>query len=385
VTEGKERSFKPGRILFFDNIRILLTVLIVLHHVAVAYGGSGGWPLKETPSDAISPLIFLLFNAINQSYILSLFFLLAGYFVPRSYDKKGPIRFFTDRLIRLGVPLLFYTALIAPFIDYLVVNFAQGRELSFLTIMAHRIQHPTWSIGPLWFLQALLIFSLLYVLWRLLSRHSFRPFENGFPTNKVITGSIIGMTLGTFFVRIRYPVGVEVFRFQLAHFVHYAFCFWLGTLAYRGKWLNNLSTSKAKGWKIVAPVTVLALPVMIGLVMALGGAAGNLEVFLGGFSWQAFVTSAWESTACISIIISLVYVFQKRYNGQGSLLRWMSPNFYTVYIMHQLVVVAIMIPFLSTAMPTAVKFVFVALISVPGCFVLSEAIRRIPCTKRVLG
>jgi len=96
-----DHSSKSGRILFIDNIRILLIVLIVLHHVAVAYGGSGGWPLKEAPSDAISPIILFLFNAINQSYVLSFFFLLAGYFIPRSYDKKGPIRFLTDRLIRL--------------------------------------------------------------------------------------------------------------------------------------------------------------------------------------------------------------------------------------------------------------------------------------------
>jgi len=191
----------------------------------------------------------------------------------------------------------------------------------------------------------------------------------------------MAMTLGTFFVRIWYPVGVEFHRFQLGHFVHYTFCFWLGILAYRGKWFDNLSKSQAKVWKIVALSTVVALPVM----MALSGTAENIEVFLGGFSWQAFVTSAWESIACLSIIISLLYMFQKRYNKQGSLLRWMSPNFYTVYIMHQLVIVAVMIPFLRAAMPTALKFIFVALISVPACFVVSDLIRRIPYTKRVLG
>jgi len=327
MSEAKSSSSKQGRIFYIDNIRILLTILIILHHVAVAYGGSGGWPLKEAPSDPVSPIILTLFNAVNQSYVLSLFFLLAGYFVPRSYDKKGPIRFFTDRLIRLGVPLLFFTTLIAGAIDYLVVNFARAGEVSFLTIMTHRIQHPTWSIGPLWFLQGLLVFSAIYVLCRLLSRRSFSPFENSFPTNKVITGSIIGMMLGTFLVRIRYPVGVEVFRFQLAHFVHYAFCFWLGILAYRGKWLDNLSKSKAKGWKIVALVTVVALPVM----MVLGGAAENLEVFLGGFSWQAFVTSAWESIACLSIIISLLYLFRERCNKQGSIRRWMSELLHSVH------------------------------------------------------
>lgn len=381
MSEAKSSSSKQGRIFYFDNIRILLTILIVLHHVAVAYGGIGGWPLKEAPSDPVSPIIFGMFNAINQSYVLSLFFLLAGYFMPRSCDKKGPIRFFTDRLIRLGVPLIFFTTLIAGAIDYLVVNFARGGEVSFLTIMTHRIQHPTWRIGPLWFLQGLLVFSAIYVVYRIASKRSFSPFKDGFPTNRVIVGSIIGITLGTFFVRIWYPVGVEVFKFQLAHFVHYGFCFWVGILAYRGRWFESLSRSRTKVWRIVAPVTVIALPFMMGF----GGATENLEVFLGGFSWQAFITSAWESIACLSIIISLLYVFQKRYNGQGSLLRWMSPNFYTVYIMHQLVVVAIMVPFLGPTMPTALKFVLVALISVPACFLVSDLIRRIPYARRVLA
>ena len=92
-----------------------------MHHVAVAYGGSGGLPLKGTPTDAISPIILTLFNAINQSFFLSFFYMLSGYFVPRSYDKKGPVKFIKDRLIRLGIPLLVYTTLIAPFIDYMII------------------------------------------------------------------------------------------------------------------------------------------------------------------------------------------------------------------------------------------------------------------------
>ena len=55
------------RMFYVDNLRVYLTVLVVFHHVAVAYGGMGGWPLKEAPTDAISPIVFLLFNALNQS------------------------------------------------------------------------------------------------------------------------------------------------------------------------------------------------------------------------------------------------------------------------------------------------------------------------------
>ncbi|NYT00991.1 MAG: acyltransferase, partial [Methanocellales archaeon] len=336
-------SSKSGRILYIDNIRLFLIVLIVIHHVAVAYGGSGGWPLKEIPTDEISPIIFLLFNAINQSYVLSFFFLLSGYFVPRSYDKKGPKIFLKDRLIRLGIPVLVYTTLITPIIDYIVLNFAEGRESSFFGIVIYRLQHPlyTWEPGPLWFVEALLIFSTAYVFYRLVSSYSFNPFKNNFPTNAAVTGSIIAIALGTFFVRIWYPVGVEVLdHFQLGHFTHYIFCFWAGILAYRGGWFGNLSNPKP--WKPVALLSIIALPIMLAVGMSMGY---DLDLFLGTFSWQSLVISIWESIACLSIIISLAYIFKKRFYTQGRLIKWMSPNFYAVYILHSLVIVSIMIPF----------------------------------------
>jgi glucan biosynthesis protein C len=30
------------RLLYIDNLRILLTILVILHHLAIIYGGSGG-------------------------------------------------------------------------------------------------------------------------------------------------------------------------------------------------------------------------------------------------------------------------------------------------------------------------------------------------------
>jgi hypothetical protein len=86
---------------YIDNIRIYLTILVILHHLAIAYEGSDLWPLTEPPTDSISPIIFLLFNAINQSYFMSFFFILAGYFTPLSLEKKGPTNFMKGRLIRL--------------------------------------------------------------------------------------------------------------------------------------------------------------------------------------------------------------------------------------------------------------------------------------------
>ena len=54
-------------------MRIVLTALVILHHVALVYGGSGGWYWREQPG-ASSPIL-AMFNAINQAFFMGFFFL----------------------------------------------------------------------------------------------------------------------------------------------------------------------------------------------------------------------------------------------------------------------------------------------------------------------
>ena len=37
---------KP-RLLYIDNLRILLTILVIMHHLAIGYGGPGDWAYRE--------------------------------------------------------------------------------------------------------------------------------------------------------------------------------------------------------------------------------------------------------------------------------------------------------------------------------------------------
>jgi fucose 4-O-acetylase-like acetyltransferase len=362
---------------------------VVLHHVAVGYGGSGGWPIRETPTDGISPILLLLFNAVNQSYFMAFFFLLAGYFVPRSYDRKGPLQFVLDRLVRLGIPLVVYVVFIAPFIDYVVINLARGGTVSYVSRILYKIRSGHLDVGPLWFVEALLIFAGMYVLYRLIAdrfwpNFAFTPYKGVFPANTAIALSIAVLAAGTFLVRIWYPVGVHFYHFQLGHWVHYGFCFWFGILASRGKWFENLSASQGKLWGIVALIAILFLPVMFVVGSMLVG--DNLDVLLGGLGWLPFSVSLWESVACLSIITWLLYLFRTKLNHQGRLLKGLAPNVYTVYIVHAFVITFLMALFLSVALPTAAKFGVVALLGVPMCFIISHfIIRQIPYSTRVLG
>ncbi|MBN1156573.1 acyltransferase family protein [Candidatus Woesearchaeota archaeon] len=360
-----------ARLVFVDNLRLFLIILVILLHVSIIYGGVGNYPIKETPTDKTSQLILTLFNAIYQSFFMSLFFLLSGYFVPRSFDKKGAIRFFSDRLIRLGIPLLIYTTIFKVVLDYLFSIFGKN-PVSFIQVLLNDIKHPEWVVGPLWFVEALLIFTFVYVIYRVFIN---RPFKIRSPANKTIAAAIIMMAVLTFLVRIFFPVGVEIHVFQLGHFVHYTFCFWLGVMAYRGKWLKRFD---AGVWKKVAIITVIALPMLVFITT-------KPELFMGGLNWQSFLFSAWESVACYSIIISLISIFRKNFNKQGKLIKWMAPNFYAVYIIHQLVIVPLAIIFLSIAIPSYVKFLIVSFIGILLCFIISSLIRKIPFAKKIIG
>src|SRR5271170_3762294 len=103
---GNRSESALPRAYYIDRIRVVLTALVVLHHSAITYGAPGGWYYRELPTTAsITGILFTFFVSLNQAYFMGFFFLIAGYFTPASYDRKGPLRFAVDRLIRLGIPL----------------------------------------------------------------------------------------------------------------------------------------------------------------------------------------------------------------------------------------------------------------------------------------
>ena len=134
---------------------------------------------------------------------MSAFFLLAGYFTPRSLEKKGSGSFLIDRLIRLGIPLLVYSTLIINLNIYLVRVVWLGQPYSWV-----------WEYNPghLWFLQALLLFALVYVVYRIFSDRDaehkrFQYYQDRFPPNVALIASIAVLAVLTFAVRIFIPIG----------------------------------------------------------------------------------------------------------------------------------------------------------------------------------
>ncbi len=381
-------SAKPRtRLFFLDNLRIYLTILVIFHHAALAYGGAGNWSIRDPAVDDISPIFLIFFNAVNQTYFMSAFFLLAGYFTPRSFEKKGSPQFLIDRLIRLGIPLLVYTTVIQLITDFMILRFVRHSNRSTWAIIKSNAL--SYEVGHLWFLQALLLFAIIYVIFRVLAdrrapNESLQLYRDTFPPDAILFLWIGILTVLTFAVRLVFPEGMWFLRVQPGHFVHYTFCFYVGVLAYRGDWFNRLSKAHARRWGIMSLVVILFFfPIVI-----LGGALEseeNMVKFVGGLHWQSLVVAAWQSFLMIGIIVFLLYFFREKLNRTGPVAKFMAVNVYTAYIIHQTVLFALNILLLPINIPTILKFFIAGLITVPVCLGLSSLIRRIPYAKRVLG
>ena len=118
-------SGAAGRLLFVDNLRVLLTVLVVAHHAGQAYGPTSGRWLVFNPERA--PILGAFFS-VNAAFFMGLFFLVSAYFLPAAYDRKGARAFLADRFLRLGLPLVFFALVVFAPLIYATDYRAAGGE-----------------------------------------------------------------------------------------------------------------------------------------------------------------------------------------------------------------------------------------------------------------
>ena len=380
-----------ARLFFVDNIRVFLTILVILHHLMITYSGTGRWYYNEGGADAFTGFAGGWFCSINQAYFMGLFLLISAYFVPGSYDRKGAGRFLKDRLIRLGIPLAVFSWVLHPLFLYVGFSLVDGLRLSFWRFIAteyfSKYGQPVIGAGPLWFVEVLLIFSLVYVAWRLVfrARPAHPVVDARFPGNGAIALFALLLGVVTFLVRLVFPMDEYLFQplnLQFGFFVQYIALFVVGLIAYRRNWLLSLPDKTGRLWLGIAALFIL-LAVGIHRAMASGAMSGTLKN--GGWHWESLTYALWESFLCVSMCIGVIYAFRRYLDRRGKLAGFLVPNAYTAYIIHALVItiVALIARDLLPLHPL-LKWVVLALVTVPLCFGLSALIRKIPYADRVL-
>jgi hypothetical protein len=367
---------------YIDNLRILLTVLVILLHLSIGYGAPGDWYYNEVGSiSTVSEIVLTLFVAINQAFFMGFFFMVSSYFSPASLDRKGAGPYLRDRFKRLGIPMVVYALVLNPLlVAVLIVR--DGAEGGYWQVLGDRYVDLI-GVGPTWFLEALLLFSVALVAWRRFRAPAQTAVDATPLGNQTIGVFAVGLGVVTFVVRIWIPVGwwLEPVHFQLAHFPQYVLLFAVGVVAFRRGWFGALTNAQGRFWFRVVLGLVALFPV---LFVTGGGLDGDLDPFIGGVHWQQLVFSLWEQTICVAIVVTLLVWYRNRFNQQGGLGRAMSSAAYATYVLHAPIITLLALALSGIEMDLALKFALVAPVAVGASFLAGYLAKQLPVARNIL-
>jgi len=381
--QGSSTVAHPGsgdRLVFVDVLRVAVIILVVAFHSAQPYGPTGGdWPVTDPAnSELLRP-----FFPWGAAFGMGLFFLLVGYFTPRSYHRKGTRRFLKDRWRRIGVPMVLFMLAVHVPVVYLVESPRPS-----LGELVRTLYESGWQnvYLHLWFLGHVLLYSLAYAGWRLVaSRYADRPSRTWSPPNHAaILGFVVVLALVTWVVRGWYPIDEWVPLFFLvaaepAHLPQYLSLFALGVIAYRNDWIRRISTQVGMIWLSVGLVASAGYWALLLLAPDSDVTAG------GGFNWPSLLYSTWESLICAGMVVGLIVLFRQVFHRTNRILVAMAAASYAAYIIHFMIVVFLQVGIEGLDIPALVKFGLVTILGVLLAFGVGHLSPLVPGMRMVLG
>jgi glucan biosynthesis protein C len=379
---------KKPRFLFLDNIKVLFTIMVIYWHTMVTYVEVGWWYYKESnPVDPFSDIFFLLLTSIGgvfQTSFLGLFFLLGGYFTPKSYDRKGVWSFWKDRLIRLGIPLLLYIILINPILIYTLAkigitpwNTLPMLQGSFIDYYFSRFL--SWEnftdfisfAGPMWFLRVLLIFTAIYTLWRQITKldsvQGKIQKQLSIPRYPYLLLLAIGLGFLTFIVRIFLPIDVRPLEIPWGQLIQYLLMFSIGVISVRYLWFEKISKKYVKIWLITIIISLVVIYIDFFIALAMDV---DFVDFTGGANLHAFLFALVDNVICMGVIFVLIKGFYVKFNKQKPILQNLSASAYHMYLLHPLILVIISLGFASLNLYPIIKLAIVFSLTVILCYLL---------------
>jgi glucan biosynthesis protein C len=389
-------ALKP-RMAYIDNIRWTVIAMVVLVHACVTYSGIGSWFYKEPAAlDIGALLVFALYETFSQAFFMGILFFVAAVFAPGSYDRKGFGRFIGERLFRLGLPALAFMLILDP-VTNLARDLGTGRFTSWADVLgryAGYIASGSFikASGPLWFAVALLVFSVLYAVVRLIggmvrgtSVQALRREMTVSPRAVHLSAAalIVVIAAGSFAVRLVQPIGTSWYNMQLCFFPQYVVLFVAGLWAGRRGVLRAIPRAAGMAWLRLA--FIVGVPAWF-LLMGLGGVfTGNDQVITGGLRWQAASYAAWEAFFAVSVSIGLLTLYREKANVRNRATGLLADTCFGVYVFHAPILVAVSMILKNVAVYPLAKAAIAALLAFGVSVAAAWVIRRIPGLRKVFA
>ncbi|MCF2496679.1 acyltransferase family protein [Dyadobacter chenhuakuii] len=389
----------PSRAVWLDYLRSFVTLLVVAHHVALAYPTFAYFDATRyirSTAPIVDPQRWVgmdTFISFNDLFFMPLMFLISGLFVNKGLIKKGVSAYLRDRFIRLGIPFLIAEAVLIP-LAYWPSFYQATHSTDLMAFLKDYIITQRWPVGPPWFIWLLLAFDGVAVLifsskptffvWvgnglAKLSRH---PIRLGAALYGLIALSLIPLSLWV--GQYTWVGRWGPFDFQLNRVLFYLSFFLLGSCLGATDWQSYLFTAGkllGKSWWawLLSSLICFGLFTLVARWSAYQVKQGHLSPLQGYFWYDLmFVASCLASmSACLSFFKQTII---KPIRSWDSL----SANAYGIYVVHYGFVTWFQFGFLGINLPVVLKFSLIFVGALGLSWLTSRLLRQNSVIKQVL-
>jgi glucans biosynthesis protein C len=363
------------RAAWIDRLRVAVIAVVIVFHAATTYLIPIDWHYEERTVPELVGMILFLPLAPLALFGLGPLFLVGGMMAARSLRRRGTVSFVRSRLMRLGIPSVFFLLVVDPVADYLG-HHAEGGPRTLRYFLTDFVGDR--DFGVFWFVVALLAFSLAYAAWRRLRPPTGRAGDA--PIERMVVWTGLATTLGALLVWTWWDVLDPTFwAMRWGQWPQSAALFALGALLAERS--LRIDDELARRCRTLALLGVLAfLPIVgFGVTETPAGAPTLLP-------WAVLVLAPVVGLVSPTLTIWLVYAFQRRWESlsTGPLLARAARGSYAAYLLHPLVLVGLGVAARPLPLPAGVKFGLVAALGVTLAFTIGYAVTRLPGVRKVL-
>jgi peptidoglycan/LPS O-acetylase OafA/YrhL len=338
TTDKHPLAADAARLHALDTVRAVALLLgVVLHATMSWFPGPQVWLVKDGDGSVLASSAFFL---IHMPRMLT-FFLIAGLVARLSFDRLGAARFFRDRLMRIGLPLVLFWPIL-----FVALMGAAGM----LRMAWGTVTFATFPLMHLWFLYLLAIFyAALALLHPLLAR------------------------LGAVARVLRHPGALVPLAAPLALclYLHPYWVMWFGIPTPDRSLTPNLAATVGYGmaflfgWLMQGRLDVLELwarrwPLYLALALACTAAClhqvGAAPLLMPAPQGSAkLLYAACYSLGSWSWALALIGLAQRCLNGHSPVRRYLADASYWIYLVHLPLVVYLQSLFARVAWPWALE------------------------------
>lgn len=358
--EGSERLHH------LDALRALTMLLILPAHALALIGMRGGW------NDAEDATYWSI-----HAFRLPLFFLVAGFFGALLLRVRGSGALLRNRSLRIGVPLLVGTAIVAPVLTLELQGVSPLHRPGVEGIGAFADPHPSY----LWFLWYLtLIYPVVLLVQRFLSHRSTALKGIAERARQLLSLPVAPLLLAvpTALCLYRQPDWMasspsESFVPQVDLLAYYAIFFIAGWLLFGARGARDAIEARARLYMGIAAATFVPALALFLLQSEPAGAS----------RWFHLLALLLLSVVTWSLVFGLLGVSRHYLHEPHPRLRYWADASYWIYLSHLPVMAAISLVLFSIPMPESLRLVILVVATLAvvypayGTFVRHSAIGRV--------